>query len=73
MVWTYEMWLGFLSSILGVIIAGTGYYSLHFYYKKDKVDANLSIIAIKSAYTLVISGLIIIVLGLLYLMKIIPW
>lgn len=71
--------IGFLTIVLGLILIIIGYgplicNSIIALVKSEfKKDINLSIIAMKSAYTLVVGGLIVIILGLLYCMGIIPW
>ncbi len=67
--------IGFATVILGLFLILLGYGSLLCALKtsEKKGDTNLSLMAIKAAYSLVIGGLIIIILGLLYLMGIIPW
>ncbi len=66
--------IGFGATLLGVFILAVGHYSLFVKLKTSiRSDTDLTITAIKSAYTLVIGGLTIIILGLLYLMGIIPW
>ncbi len=69
-----KFYIGLGAALLGVIFVAVGHYTLFFELKTStKGDANLTLTAIKSAYTLVVGGLIIIILGLLYLMGIIPW
>jgi hypothetical protein len=67
-------YIGFGAAILGVVFVAVGHYTLFFELKKSTTgDTHLTLTAIKSAYTLVIGGLIMIIIGLLYLMSIIPW
>jgi hypothetical protein len=69
-----DFYIGCGAALLGVIIVVMGHYTLFFELRKStKGDVNLTLTAIKSGYTLVIGGLIIIIIGLLYLMGIIPW
>lgn len=67
--------IGSATILLGLIIIVFGYGSLFYALKtyEKKGEANLSLTAIKAAYILVVAGLLIIMLGLLYLMGIIPW
>lgn len=67
--------IGLAAIVLGLFLILLGYGSLLCVLKtsEKKGDANLSLTTIKAAYTLVVGGLIIIILGLLYLMEIIPW
>lgn len=59
---------------MGIILVVLGHGTLYFEIKAStKGDTKLTLNTMKSAYTLVIGGLIIIILGLLYLMGIIPW
>jgi ABC-type multidrug transport system permease subunit len=63
-----------LPLLLGVLIVVAGYY--HLIYKLPKmakdVETRLSIEALRVSFWLVIFGLIIIILGLLYLMDVLP-
>jgi len=69
-----NLYIGSGVALLGVILVGLGHGTLYFELKAStKGDTNLTLSTMKSAYTLVIGGLIIIILGLLYLMGIIPW
>lgn len=68
-----EMDVGWAAIIIGAILIGVGYGSLFLVFKSSvKSDTNLSFTAIKAAYTLVVGGLVVVILGLLYLMRILP-
>ncbi len=69
-----NVYIGSSVVLLGAILVGLGHGTLYLELKTStKGDTNLTLSTMKSAYTLVIGGLIIIILGLLYLMDIIPW
>jgi len=69
-----NFYIGIGAALLGVFFVVAGHCTLFIELRKStKGDTNLTLTAIKSAYTLVIGGLIIIITGLLYLMGIIPW
>jgi hypothetical protein len=69
-----NVYIGSGVALLGVILVVLGHGTLYLELKAStKGDTNLTLSTMKSAYTLVIGGLIIIILGLLYLMGIIPW
>ncbi|VVB96342.1 Uncharacterised protein [uncultured archaeon] len=71
---TYTLVIGIGTIILGLALTRCGYTSLFNELKcNTRSDASLSLTAIKSAYTLVVGGLLVIILGVLYLMGIIPW
>jgi len=76
---TNEISIGSWTIVLGLFLIIIGYVPLIFnsiidlFKSESKNEINLSITAMKSAYTLVVGGLIVIILGLLYCMGIIPW
>jgi len=69
------MYEGWGSVILGLaLICVSCYYLFHVFPKIAKgQDITISIVALRVSSWLVIGGFIIILLGLLYLMRIIPW
>jgi len=69
-----EIWIGLLAVFIGICVSAIGYYCLiSFLPKKAKErDTSISMTALTTSFWLVIGGIIIIVLGFLYLMGIIP-
>jgi heme/copper-type cytochrome/quinol oxidase subunit 2 len=69
-----EIWIGLLAVFIGICVSVIGYYCLiSFLPKKAKErDTSISMTALTTSFWLVIGGIIIIVLGFLYLMGIIP-
>jgi len=67
--------IGSLSIMLGLTLIGASSYYLYYGFgiisKQQKT--NISVVALRVSYILAIGGLIVIVLGLLFLMEIIPW
>ena len=71
---SYTSIIGIGTIILGLALTKCGYTPLFNELKGNtRSDASLSITALKSAYTLVVGGLVVMILGVLYLMGIIPW
>jgi len=68
------IWIGFLALGIGLVISAVAYLFLVYILPRSdkKTDTRISIIALNASFWLVISGIIIIFLGLLYLMRIIP-
>ena len=67
-------WTGLLAVTFGFFILGIGYYSLVSVLPKKakETDTSISITALRASCWLIIGGIIIILLGFLYLMNIIP-
>jgi len=66
--------IAFLAFLLGGIILVCGYYHLIYILPKmtKDIEARISMEAIRTSFWLVIFGLIMIILGLLYLMNLLP-
>jgi hypothetical protein len=69
-----SFWIGQLAISIGLFISGTGYYCLVSFLpeKAKETDSSVSLTALKASSWLVIAGIILMIIGFLYLMNIIP-